>query len=403
MRATLVLSVRDVPFSGRLRLAVSGVAPEEPVFCTKTGYLYEKRLIIKHIEQQGRDPITNEEISAADLVVAKSNAAIKPRPVSATSVSGMLHALGSEWDALMLETFGLRQALESTRQELSQALYQHDAACRVIARLVKERDQARASLAAAHTTLAQRSASSGGDVDMAGTAPSGADAPPAGISAAALAAMNDKYKELTKARRKRAVPPGTAAPEAVSALTSTAPASFAPHSPSVAGGIVALAASSLPAHAGGGVVLTGGADRTALLFSTAQGRVLARLEGHSKRVSAVAVHPTHPLLLTGSGDATVKLWAAAGAAGSEWSLAATLRAHRGEVVAVSPHPLHPFAASVGRDGTLGVHDLTVRACRGWEAVPREGGRRTVWQAAPHPCLLLPPHSPCLCARRRAAC
>ncbi len=87
---------------------------------------------------------------------------MKPRPVAATSVGGLLSSLQNEWDALMLETFQLRSTLESTRQELSQALYQHDAACRVIARLVKERDQARASLTSAQAALAQRAMTMGG-------------------------------------------------------------------------------------------------------------------------------------------------------------------------------------------------------------------------------------------------
>jgi pre-mRNA-processing factor 19 len=59
----------------------------------------------------------------------------------------MLQTFQSEWDSLMLETFNLKKQLDTVKKQLAHEFYRNDAAQRVIARLIKERDDARESLA----------------------------------------------------------------------------------------------------------------------------------------------------------------------------------------------------------------------------------------------------------------
>lgn len=110
------------------------------------GTVFEKRLILKYIEENGKEPGTDEELDAEDLLPVKTSRVVRPRPPNFTSLPSLLKAFQDEWDALVLEAYNTREQLARTREELATALYQHDAAVRVIARLTKERDEARDAL-----------------------------------------------------------------------------------------------------------------------------------------------------------------------------------------------------------------------------------------------------------------
>lgn len=101
--------------------------------------------------ENGTEPTTGEALALEDLIEIKSQKTVRPRPPAITSIPALLGILQEEWDALALETYTLRQNLTQARQDLSNALYQHDAAVRVIARITKERDQAREALASVNT------------------------------------------------------------------------------------------------------------------------------------------------------------------------------------------------------------------------------------------------------------
>ena len=99
---------------------------------TSFSHVFEKSAITKLIERTGQCPITGVELEKDDLLDLQGippstklsvERASNPRPLSATSVPGILSILNTEWDSLVVETNTLRQHLEEVRKELSHALY----------------------------------------------------------------------------------------------------------------------------------------------------------------------------------------------------------------------------------------------------------------------------------------
>lgn len=109
-------------------------------------------MIEQYINEHGTEPSTGDALTSDDLLAIHSSRIVRPRPPTLTSIPALLATFQNEWDALALETYNLKEQLARTREELATALYQHDAAVRVIARLSRERDEAREALSKVSVT-----------------------------------------------------------------------------------------------------------------------------------------------------------------------------------------------------------------------------------------------------------
>ncbi|KAM3084538.1 hypothetical protein ACMFMG_001359 [Clarireedia jacksonii] len=301
--------------------SISGEAPQHPVASSKSGNVFEKRLIEAYISENHKDPVNGEDLEITDLIDLKSAKIVTPRPPTLTSIPSLLSTFQNEWDALALETFTLRNQLHQTRQELSAALYQHDAAVRVIARLTKERDEARDALS--KVSVGAGSAGNGDAMQI----------DTQGLPEELATLVDNTQAELSRSRRKRPVPKGWATTEEISqyAIASASDALYP--------GCTSLASK-------GDHVIVGGSDGVAGVYSTAEQKLLRSYKAGGAVTGAVFYGET-PIVSTANG--AVKIF------GDEET---TFSSHAGAVNAIAMHPSGEILASVGVDKSFVFYDLS---------------------------------------------
>jgi len=347
-----------------LTCAISNEVPECPVVSPVSGQVYEKRLIEKYIQESGVDPVSKEPLSVEQLIELKWSPLVKPKPPSATSIPAILKSLQDEWDAVMLHSFTLRQQLQTARQELSHALYQHDAACRVIARLNKEVTAAREALAtlkpqaqAAATPIMTPShgapATPSHEPATPGSTPAGGvGAEQAlGMTPDIVEQLQEKANVLTQERKKRGktVPEGLITTEQIKQFNTQA-SHPGIHSASVPG-ILCLDISQGDSNK----ILTGGADKNAVVFNKSLEQVVSVLSGHTKKVVRAVYHPAanqQDTVITASHDTTIRVWSVNNATTSQ-----VLRVHSGPVTGLSLHATGDYVLSTSSDMNWAFSDI----------------------------------------------
>ncbi len=300
-----------------------------------TGILFEKSLIEKAIKAEGKCPVTGVAVSEEDILLVKATKLNPSRNTGPTSVPGLLYALQQEWDEHVLESFSLKQQLEATRKELAHALYQHDAACRVISRLMRERDEAQQLLKqfqinghSATISPSAPDAATDTEVMDLGEQNNG-PVMELGVGETVLADLNAVCKTLSTGRKGRKVSEHLLSKESMATLQETSV--FFPHKQ---GQILSLAVSNSDAST---TILTGGSDKSMILMGV-DGKINCKVNGHKGKVTHVAFSPNHgsSLLFSAGDENSVKVWGAneAGGFSEKWNFTK----YNASVAGMTVHP-----------------------------------------------------------------
>lgn len=250
---------------------------------------------------------------------------VRPRPPTLTSIPALLSTFQNEWDALILETYQLKQQLAETRQELSTALYYSDSAEKVIARLQGERDEARDALAKVSITHSTNG-TNGDAMQVDGQA----------LPEVTVAKIEQTQQQLSSTRRKRTIPEGWATAESLQTLQAAQASE-----PLYPGG------RSIAVDETGDLALIGGTDGVAGVYSISQAKVIQTLKCGGAVVDGLWFG-NKPIVALSTGS--VKVF-------DDGKEVASFDQHAGAVSAIALHPCGDILASVGSDKSYILYDL----------------------------------------------
>ncbi|KNC82295.1 hypothetical protein SARC_05414 [Sphaeroforma arctica JP610] len=334
--------------------AISNTVPVHPVLNKVSGSVYERQLVEKYIAEHGKDPSSGKACTTEDLIDMNLPTPLKPAPASITSVPSLIKTMQDEWDAVLLEMHQLKKSLHETRQELSHSLYQHDAACRVIARLTTERNEARNALQeisvsnAMHIAEADKQANSAGEgvaMETDGGENVNAHATQNGMPEEVLEQIRATASELVGKRKKRKKGANLAKTEdignmkLVQSLTSIHSASSK--------GVTSLALHPTDSN----LLLTGGVDKKVVVYDREAEKAVHTFSDHTKKITEVAWNSSGSVVYSASADGTVKINGLGESAG-----VSTISCHSKGVSCLAINPAGNVVVTGSLDGTWAISD-----------------------------------------------
>lgn len=244
----------------------------------------------------------------------------------------------NEWDTILLENYQLKESLNSARQELSHALYQHDAACRVIARLIRERDEAREGLTNLAADLKNQESM---EIEH-----SNKSLLPNDLNDS----ITQKSLELNAERKKKRKDKGYLENFPSNEIISNYSMKFETSLHSASSGIVGIASSNENSN----LIASAGKDGSTILFDLESKKSLATSAGNKKAINDISFcHQNLQAFAVASEDKNVKVFKYTNSNKLENSYHF---AHKSAVKSCSVHPCNLLFAST-QSGDWSIHDL----------------------------------------------